>query len=127
MGTLKHPLFLISALLFLSNQILERVGVFIPFIHSYLDDLLCMPVTLSIALFMQQKLAGDSSFTFSKIRVVAVVMFYAIFFELWLPLNSSAYTSDIMDVAAYGVGGMVFYFFLNHPLKKIKGYGHIPY
>jgi hypothetical protein len=117
MRALQHPLFIISVLLFLLNQILERAGVFLPYIHSYLDDLLCMPVTLTIALFLQQKFTRSPAYIFSKNHVVVVVIFYAIFFEVWLPKQSAHYTSDPLDAIAYAAGGLVFYFFINNSFK----------
>src|SRR4051794_32303200 len=115
MKTLTQPLFVISFLLFISNQIIERIGIVIPWVHSYLDDLLCMPVTLTVALFMQQKFTNSPSYIFSKYKIIAVCIFYAVYFEVWLPTIYCRYTSDVLDVIAYATGGLVFYFFLNNP------------
>jgi hypothetical protein len=117
MKILKHPLFIIAVLLFLLNQVLERTGVFLPYVHSYLDDLLCMPVTLTMALFLQQKFMRSPDYVFSKNHVAVVVIFYAIFFEVWLPEHSAHYTSDPLDAIAYAAGGLVFYFFINNNFK----------
>jgi hypothetical protein len=128
MKTIKHPLFLISVFLFIMNQIMERKGIFIPWVHAYLDDLLCMPVTLTIALFMQQKFTFSPSYTLSKNKIIGVLMFYSVFYEVWLPHIYSRYTSDVLDVAAYATGAVLFYFFLNNPGEKNKGISlNIPY
>jgi hypothetical protein len=79
-----------------------------------------MPVTLTIALFMQQKFTFSPSYTFSKNKIVSVLIFYSVFYEGWLPLVYSSYTSDILDVAAYSIGAGIFYLFLNNPVEKNK-------
>lgn len=39
-------------LIFLFNQLIEKFGFYIPIIHSYLDDVLAIPITLSVTKYI---------------------------------------------------------------------------
>ena len=48
--TLSSPLFLVASCIFLVNRWSEFYGIYIPFVNSYLDDLMLMPIVLTMAL-----------------------------------------------------------------------------
>jgi hypothetical protein len=121
MKTISQPLFLVFSALFIANQLIERMGIVIPIVHSYLDDLLCLPLTLTIALFIQQKITGSPTYLLSKNKIIFVWLFYSLYFEAWLPKVYSRYTADFLDVLVYGAGAFIFYIYLNKPLVKNKG------
>ena len=51
MSVIRNPYFWLPCILFWANQYLERIeGFYLPFLHSYLDDLLAIPVVLGITL-----------------------------------------------------------------------------
>lgn len=110
---LKHPLFIISMLLAAGNQVMERNGIFLTFIHAYLDDLLCFPIVLSVGLAAYRVILRDSSYTLSHWQVWPAVVLYAVVFEWVLPSYSPIYTADPFDVVAYAIGAMVFMRWMN--------------
>ncbi len=118
---LKNTIFVFSTLLFVVNQLMEKqFGIFIPFIHAYLDDLLCMPVVLTMTLYILQMLLKEERYRFSKSQVIIAIIYFSVMFELVLPAFSNKYTSDVMDIAAYSIGALVFYKYINIPPLKVK-------
>ena len=123
MTVFKNPFFHIPVLIFVVNQVLERYfKLFIPFAHSYLDDLLAIPVILGITLQIYRKIHPEKdTFSLTKIQILVAIIYVSVVFEWFLPRFSSTYTSDILDVICYFVGGFYFYFLINIPLKtKVK-------
>ncbi|HET6243634.1 MAG TPA: magnesium citrate secondary transporter [Bacteroidia bacterium] len=96
----------------------KQFGIFIPLIHAYLDDLLCMPVVLSITLHILRLVLKNEKYVFSKIQVFFAVIYFSVMFEGILPLFSVNHTSDIMDIAAYGTGAIIFFKHMN--IKQLK-------
>lgn len=115
MTVLKNPHFLLPALLFWVNQYLEKsLKTFIPFIHSYLDDLLAMPVILGITLqAFRWFYSKNECFIFTKTQISIGTAYISFIFEVLLPQWSDRYTADPWDVLCYGLGGVYFYFFIN--------------
>ena len=115
MSVFKNPYFLASCVIFWVNQYLEKVeGIFIPYIHAYLDDLLAMPVVLGLTLqifrwFHPQK----NRFLFTKVQIAIAVLYFSLIFEVILPMRSPLYTRDWWDVLFYAIGAVGFYFLIN--------------
>ncbi len=113
-------IFWISLLLFTVNQILESIGIFIPIVHSYLDDVLCSPIVLGFALFVQQQFTyRNSNYVLSRGMIVLFVLWYALIFEVLLPNYSSRYHADGWDVVAYAIGAYMFFKWGNIPSVKL--------
>src|SRR5690606_12085118 len=120
MSVLKNPLFILSCVLFWINQYLEKVQqIFIPFVHSYLDDLMVMPVVLGLTLQIFRWIHPlKEKFSFTKIQIMVAVVYFSILFEGILPLWSNLYTRDLWDVVFYSIGAIGFYFLINQPVVK---------
>jgi hypothetical protein len=117
MSVLKNPFFIISCVLFWINQFLERVlGIFIPYVHSYLDDLLAMPVVLGITLQAFRLFHPlKDRFIFTKSHIIIAVVYFSLIFEVLLPMKSDTYTRDPWDVLCYAIGAVAFYYWINKP------------
>jgi hypothetical protein len=114
MKNLKDPVFLFFCFLFCSNKILEMNGFFIPFIHAYMDDLICLPVILNITLFLFRKfIYRDDQYCFPLFFILSALLMFSLAFEALLPLSSAAYTADPWDILAYSLGGIFFHFWFN--------------
>jgi hypothetical protein len=115
---LSNPWFLLSVVFFIVHYFLQKAGVALPLIDDYLDDLLCMPVILSIAL------AGMRLFfkyyALSTFQIIFAVIYCAIVFELLLPMHSSKYTADVADLILYGVGAVFFAKVMNPKAIKLR-------
>ncbi len=115
MHILKHPLFLISASVFGVNYALQNgANIHLPFLHTYADDLACMPVVLTLALAFQRRfIYRNNAYRLSKYQVLFAWAYVALLFELALPNFSSNYTADAWDIVAYGLGAWAFYWLIN--------------
>jgi hypothetical protein len=115
MGVLRNPVFLTAGILFTLNQYLEKVaGIFLPYVHEYLDDVLCMPVVLTLTLFIQRKITfRNEAYTFTAGHVMVAVVYFSLMFEGILPAYSPKYTRDWLDIVAYAAGAAVFYRYIN--------------
>lgn len=111
--TLLNPLFLVCVAVAGINQLLERNGIFIPIVHSYLDDVLCFPIVLTASLAAYRMLHQNPNYLLTHWQVWPVVGLYAVVFEGVLPSHSKVYTADVMDVVAYVLGAMVFMKWIN--------------
>ncbi len=85
-------------------------------IHSYLDDLVVIPIVLGGILVIFRNLVFKSTvYTFPKARIWIVVAIFAAYFELIIPRFNTGFTADIFDVLCYAIGGLYFQFLINKP------------
>jgi hypothetical protein len=117
MTVFKNPFFFIPVLIFVVNQVLERYfKLFLSFAHSYLDDLLAIPVILGITLQIYRKIhPRKDNFSFTKTQILVAVIYVSVVFEWILPRFSTTYISDILDACCYFAGGFYFFFLINRP------------
>lgn len=117
MKSLQHPLFIICILLFCLNRALEQAQLYVWPLYAYLDDLLCLPLTLGLILAVQRSYFQNQNMTIPVRHIVFAVAAFSVCFELLLPLYKPLYTADLLDVAAYAVGATVFHQLMNKPLR----------
>ncbi|MFT4544872.1 MAG: hypothetical protein ACI9CU_001102 [Polaribacter sp.] len=117
--TFINPVFLVCLFLASFNQVLEKVlGIFIPIAHSYLDDFLCFPIVLTLGLAAYRW--HNPQYKLTAWHIWPVVLFYALYFEWYLPQTSAAYTSDILDVLMYVLGALVFQRYINRSSTDLQ-------
>ncbi|WP_148041312.1 hypothetical protein [Rufibacter immobilis] len=107
------PLFWLLATLYLGH----RATVWLDFprpswLQFYLDDLLCLPLLLTVTLFLMRLLYGPRV-RFTVYHVLFVVTYVSLVFECLLPTFMPRYTADLWDVLCYALGGGIFHRFLN--------------
>jgi len=78
-------------------------------INSYANDLLCMPIVLTICLIAVQKIKKDDSIRLSLFTIISLTLYYAIYFEYYQPQINPRYTSDGWDIVMYSLGSLFFY------------------
>lgn len=117
MKSLQHPLFIICILLFCLNRALEQAQVYIWPLYAYLDDLLCMPLTLGLILAVQRAYFQNQSMTIPVRHIILAVAAFSVCFELLLPLYRPLYTGDVLDIVAYCLGALAFHQLMNKPLR----------
>ncbi len=101
--------FWFCSILFSLNQLIEAIGYSIPWVHSYLDDLLCPGIVLGFALFFQQQFTfRDATYRLAWGHIVFFVLWYSLLFEVLFPMWDARHHSDVWDVLAYGVGSVLF-------------------
>lgn len=110
--TLANAVFLTAIFLAVCNQVLEKgFGIFIPIVHSYLDDLLCFPIVLTFGLAMYRYFKPN--YELSVWHIWPTVITYSVYFEWYLPQTSSVYTADFLDVVMYVLGAVIYQRFIN--------------
>ena len=109
--------FLVFFIFWLIFHISKNWIIFPIFLNSYFDDFLVLPMVLTFSLFLQQKWVNPL-FVYSKFFILSVVMYFGILFEIILPKFIPAYTSDIYDLIAYFIGGIIFHIIQNIFIKK---------
>jgi hypothetical protein len=115
MKVYKNPFFIFPCIVFWINQYIEKkLCVFIPFVHSYLDDLMAMPVVLGLALQVYRWIHPlKDRFVFTQVQIWVAVAYYTFIFEIMLPIWSATYIMDPWDVFYYILGAIWFYFLIN--------------
>ncbi|GAA5039008.1 hypothetical protein GCM10011506_37610 [Marivirga lumbricoides] len=95
-------------------------GIFIPYVHSYLDDLLCLPIVLGLTTqFLQWIHPARRFYYLSHNHIIISIVFFSLVFEIlypfMFPLN---YTADIIDILFYALGGYLYYSFVSLKTKN---------
>ena len=113
---LRHPLFLASVVVYAAYQLNRRVlhWALPPWLTSYLSDVLCLPVLLSLALAAHQLAYGRRA-TLPATWVGAAWAGVALWFEVVWPHWSTQAVADPWDALAYAVGALGFQCWLNKP------------
>jgi hypothetical protein len=107
---LLNPLFITASLLFAAHQLSQKVwGLSLPWADSYLDPLLCMPLLLTVYQIEQSWLWGRKKMPLAEILIVTTVL--SLVFEVIFPGLSHRFTADMLDVAAYFAGALLYFRF----------------
>lgn len=112
-----HPCFLICSITFLLNQLLEQLGYQIWVLNSFLDDLLCLPISLTLVLVAERLYFSNASIILPKGYVLVSILLFGLVFEVLLPQLSPKHTADIWDMLAYSLGGLIFEMGINRPIS----------
>lgn len=108
-----RPFFWVLTAIYLSNRWLEWSAFPRPnWLRFYLDDLLCLPLILTVTLFVLRIFYGPQR-RLSFYHILFAVLYVAIIFEVILPQFMDRYTADFLDLFFYAMGGALFYLFLN--------------
>lgn len=83
-------------------------------VNNYVNDLLCIPIILSISQMLVRKAKRDAKYILKKRIIIFIVIYYSIYFEYYLPQVTFRYTADFIDVILYCLGGFIFFFFENY-------------
>ncbi len=100
-------LLFIGCLATLSQLIQYHTTTPVVFLHSYVDDILAMPILLGIWRWEQQHYWGISYLTNFQITAFTIVIF--VLFESVIPHFVSGFTADWWDGVAYLAGSAVFW------------------
>ena len=98
--------FLFLALL---TYMLQKFQVVLPeIVNNYLNDFLCIPIVLKSGQYIIQYIKSDFNLKIPYALQITVTVFYAIFFEVIVPIFNDRYTGDSLDVVAYFSGLIVY-------------------
>lgn len=107
---LVSTLFIGSVVLFTANQWLESEGYYSFWLSSYLDDLVVMPIVLTIALVCMRLIYQQKSFELEVGMVITAFILMSLLFEFIVPRYSELYTQDYWDIGCYAIGSSIYYF-----------------
>lgn len=114
-----HPLYILSAILFLVHQLLQKFWqISLPLADQYLDPLLCMPLLLGIWQW-EKKILFDHAISFAEIWILTFLL--SLLFEIGFPILSPRFTSDWRDVLLYFAGTTLFSISQNAPFSDHLG------
>lgn len=113
---LRDPLFIACVILYFLNKHLLKQVWHDGFVHSHLNDLICIPFWVPIMLWTQARLGLRPVPSIpSGLEVLVPAVLWSIVFELWLP-NTATFakvcTADPVDALCYvagAAGAMVFW------------------
>ncbi|MFN0729888.1 hypothetical protein [Polaribacter gochangensis] len=99
----------------------EKSEIVLPkIIRFYVNDFLIIPIVLYISLFVIQRIKGNTKLKLSFRNILYVCAMYSVIFEYWLPKFHPRYTSDLVDVSFYFLGGFVFFYLQEKELKLVS-------
>lgn len=112
MTVLLSPVFIICMVLFLLHQLLQQaLHITLPFLDAHLDNLLAMPIILTLLLAERRWLFKKGNDYQLPVLDIIVATAYVIFIsEVLFPLLSQKFVADWRDVMFYIAGTFIFYF-----------------
>ena len=115
MAVLRSPVFIICLVLFLLHQIMQKIlHITFSFADSYLDNLLAMPIILTLLLAERRWLfKKGSNYQIPVIDIVVATLYIIFITEVVFPLLSKNFTADWKDLLFYALGSFVFYNTIN--------------
>ncbi|RYU81279.1 hypothetical protein [Hymenobacter persicinus] len=114
----RHPLFVAGVAAYGLVQFNRFVvpGLLLPLLTSYLADLVCLPLELTVALVGLRRLYfRRPGFVLPTAWIFSTWVVTALWFELALPHLQPSATADPLDVVAYALGALAFGGWLNRP------------
>jgi hypothetical protein len=121
MRTLLNPWFIAGCITWVIVMITRKLGHPIPLLNGYIDDAFAVPVIANLALCFQRVIVIKSNYyVLSAGKVVFIVVYLGLVFEVLLPAISKRYTGDWIDAGLYVIGGFFFYFVMNKPVLSRK-------
>lgn len=99
------------------HQISQKIfGINLPYIDSYLDPLLFMPILLQFLLWEKRIVFNKGyDFVFSIEELIVYFLLLSLISEILFPFLNDFFVADPMDVICYGLGTVLFSLFVNMP------------
>lgn len=115
MQVLKSPVFIISLVLFIIHQIMQKIlDIHFSLFDRYLDNLLAMPIILTLLMIERRYLLGRKhTYSLSLLEIFIATVFIIVVAEIAFPLLSRDFTTDWWDVLFYALGSTIFYLTVN--------------
>lgn len=115
MSVLRSPIFILCAVIFIIHQLMQKVmDIHFTLFDSYLDNLLAMPIILTLLMIERRYLLGRKQlFSLSVLEIFIATFFIVVVAEIVFPLLSSDFTADWWDLLFYALGSFIFYLTIN--------------
>jgi len=104
------PYFILFVLTYFLIRLLRFLELELPeVINSHLTDFLFMPILLTVSLVGVRKLKRDENIKLTSAMVIVSVIFVSVVFEFIMPIKSPLFVGDYLDIVAYCLGALFFY------------------
>lgn len=115
MDVLKSPIFIISCIIFVLHQLIQKgFEIPLPLIDDYLDSLLAMPIILTFLLVERRMLfKKGKNYRLPVLDVVLAIFYISIITEVLFPWLSDRFTADWLDVVFYAIGSLIYFLTIN--------------
>ncbi len=123
MAVLRSPVFIICISLFIVHQIVQKgLEISFPLFDRYLDNLLAMPVILTLLLAERQWLfKKGSSYKLPVLDITIATIYIIIITEVIFPLLSKNFITDWRDIIFYILGSVIFHLTINKSTQQADG------
>jgi hypothetical protein len=113
MQTFRSPLFIFCLILFIIHQVMQKgLHLYNTWIDAYIDNILAMPIILS--LWRVEKIllwSKGSSYKLSILEISVATVYLSLVSEVIFPLFSKKFYTDSIDVVLYCIGAALFFWF----------------
>lgn len=126
MEVLRRPLFLISVTLFAIHQVLQGLlKIKIPFADAYVDNILLMPIVLTLWLAEKRVLfKKEKGHALSPTEIIMVTLYMLLITEWIFPLLTTRFTTDAWDVVFTAAGSLFYYLSAQSYTKAVERSAH---
>ncbi len=114
---LRDRAILLPFALFALNQLLRPHLPSSPFLDGWLNDLTAMPILLFLGMELRNLIIQNPK-PLNNANILYTFVLLSIYFEIYLPTKSTAYTADMWDTVMYGIGMFYFTIFMNGSRQK---------
>lgn len=105
------PYFISYGLLWALVHYFRSTGLITPLLNGYLTDFLAVPAIAHLTVtIIRNYVLKDALYNYPFGYVLIIIVYLLFVFEYLMPAWSPVYTGDWGDVAAYGCGGIFYYF-----------------
>ncbi len=102
-------LVIIASVLFLVHQYIQLVAhISMPFLDSYLDPALMMPILLHLQVWERRLILRDATIRLPETHIFGYFILAVIFGELVFPYFSDKFIADYWDILAYAFGSLAY-------------------
>jgi hypothetical protein len=121
---LRDPLFLCCVGLYIVNRLVLKPATGGGFLHSHLNDLICVPMWAPVVVFVCRRIGGRPDDAVPQPHeLLTIVILWSVLFEIMLPSHpfwSRYATRDPLDVLCYAAGALIGGIFWNawYPLPQ---------
>jgi hypothetical protein len=114
MEVLQRPFFIICVVLFGLHQLLQwGLKIPIPIADAYLDNILLMPIVLTLWLAEKRILFKKAKgYELSPLEIIMATIYILLITEWIFPLMTTHFTTDAWDVFFTAIGSLLYYFWL---------------
>ncbi len=107
---IRHSYMLVFCSMASLVYVTQQWGMALPlWVNNYLNDFLCMPIVLFICRYAVRRFKANNEIRLSLPLILMVTLYYAFYFEYYVPQVNPRYTADAIDIALYFSGALFFY------------------